>query len=253
MKILENITSFKAFLSKHDLKNKLYWFIMELITSLFFYNKKKNRYEYLDKNTNRLSVINRCIANFQYQNCKYLEIGVYKNEVFNGIALPQPNKFGCDLFANTDFKMRSDIFFEMNKKKLLFDVIFIDGLHEYNQCQRDVINSVNILKKNGVIIIHDLLPRSPLEENPKRKQLSWTGDVWKVGYELSLSSNCEFIICNADYGIGVLIPRQNFLYKKIEILKNLRFDDFYNTYYNKLPIANTEQVFAFIESKLTKI
>ena len=48
------------------------------------------------------------------------------------------------------------ITFLKNTKK--FDVIFIDGLHEYYQIRKDVINSLKYLDKNGYIVIHDLFP-----------------------------------------------------------------------------------------------
>ena len=56
--------------------------------------------------------------------------------------------------------MTSDTFFSQIEKALKFDVIFIDGLHTYYQCQKDVVNSLNHLNNNGVIFIHDLLPKN---------------------------------------------------------------------------------------------
>ena len=42
---------------------------------------------------NRISFIQRSIARFNYETCKYLEIGTYQNETFNSIPLPKKNKF----------------------------------------------------------------------------------------------------------------------------------------------------------------
>ena len=52
----------------------------------------------------------------------------------------------------------------MKNSHLKFDVIFIDGLHEYEQCQRDCLNSMKFLNDGGIILFHDFLPRSFLKK-----------------------------------------------------------------------------------------
>ena len=54
--------------------------------------------------------------------------------------------------------MTSDNYF-FNNKNNLFDLIFLDGLHTYEQTIKDIFNSLKTLKKNGVIIVHDCLPK----------------------------------------------------------------------------------------------
>jgi predicted O-methyltransferase YrrM len=50
----------------------------------------------------------------------------------------------------------SDAFFERSMVK--FDVIFIDGLHEEHQVDRDIVNSLQHLNPGGIIVLHDCLP-----------------------------------------------------------------------------------------------
>ena len=73
----------------------------------------------------------------------------------------------------------SGIFFNYlfgnNKKN--FDVIFIDGFHHYEQCRKDIINSLKVLNENGFILLHDMIPRSWIEENIPRLGTVWSGDV----------------------------------------------------------------------------
>lgn len=190
----------------------------------------------------RHAFINKAISN--YRNCKYLEIGVADNDVFNSIPLSTNNKYGVDPAQGGNFRMTSDDFFA-KYPDLMFDVIFIDGLHEYEQCQRDCINSMKRLNKGGVIFIHDLLPRSYFEEHVPRKQSSWTGDIWKVSIELMNSKNLEFKIINIDMGIGVIKTHNNFEYKKMPELKNQNFTDFLK-YYKTLPLINSEQALNYI-------
>ena len=143
--------------------------------------------------------------------------------------------------------MTSDEFFTKNNH-LKFDVIFIDGLHEYEQCQRDCINSMKYLNEGGIIFFHDFLPRSIYEEKVPRKQIAWTGDVWKVAVELNNSINVELKIINIDHGVGVLKLKKNFQYKKMDNLKNESFQEFLE-YKKKLPIISSEEGLDFLSSK----
>ena len=71
----------------------------------------------------------------------------------------------------------------------MFDIIFIDGLHHYEQVKKDIINSLNCIEENGVIILHDCIPKSYLEQAVPRSQHLWTGDVWKAFVEIRTKNN----------------------------------------------------------------
>ena len=173
---------------------------------------------------NRISFISTAVQKFQ--NCRYLEIGCSTNVCFN--AIPAINKIGVDPNAGGNVKDTSDNFFKNNKKE--FDVIFIDGLHIYEQCRKDIINSLKILSKNGFIFLHDMIPRSWVEENVPRLQSVWSGNVWKVGLELIKTKGIDFFIINADHGVGVVKKKEENVvyYDDYENIKNLKFKDFLN-------------------------
>jgi hypothetical protein len=166
------------------------------------------------------------------------------NTVFNSIPLKSDKKFGVDPFRGGNYRMTSDEFFEKHSH-LKFNVIFIDGLHEYEQCQKDCLNSIKSLEDGGIILFHDFLPRSPFEESVPRKQAAWTGDVWKVAVELNNSENVDFRIVNINNGIGILKINKNFRYHKMNNLKNENFSNFCE-YRKKLPIISSEQALEFI-------
>ena len=122
--------------------------------------------------------INAAIKKLNKKNIEYLEIGVFRNENFDLINCESKISVDPDPESKATFKTTSDEFFSNNKKK--FDVIFIDGLHEYLQCQKDTINALNCLNENGYIFFHDFVPRNFLEEyNPRIVNL-WTGDVIRI-------------------------------------------------------------------------
>jgi hypothetical protein len=214
----------------------------EIYNRIIHKEKINHHFEFENKFFKRHAFINKAISKFK--DCKYLEIGVGNNDVFNSIPLKIENKFGVDPKSGGNYRMTSDNFFK-EYSHLKFDVIFIDGLHEHKQCQKDCLNSMRQLNDNGIIFFHDFLPRSFFEEKIPRKQSAWTGDVWKVVVELANSKNVEFKIINIDSGISVLKLKKNFEYKKLDELKEKSFKE-YLEYKKNLPIITSELGLDFI-------
>lgn len=213
---------------------------------MFVRNKNIENFLTFEKNFyTRQAFINKAISMFD--NCKYLEIGVANNVVFNSIPLKMSDKFGVDPEKGGNYRMTSDRFF-LENNKLKFDVIFIDGLHYYDQCQKDCINSMKSLKEGGIIFLHDLLPQNENEQIVPQQHPSWTGDVWKVAVELLNSKNVDFKIINIDHGIGILKLKNGFSYFKMPELKDQGYEIFKN-YYKKFDIINSEEALDFINNK----
>jgi len=201
-------------------------------------------------NCNRIALINAAITKVMKlkNHCKYLEIGCDKNQTYDSIALNSDDKIGVDPVAGGNTRTTSDKFFEENNNK--FDVIFIDGLHEYFQCQKDIINSLSCLNSGGFILIHDMIPLDWRSEYVPRMQDTWNGDVWKTAYELSKSNNLEFSIVEADNGVGII---RNVLndYEYIDLsneIKNFKFKEFLEIY-KSLPIIKANKGFDYILSE----
>ena len=75
------------------------------------------------KKENRVEILQKIIDTKNYKS--YLEIGTFKNEVFDRIKCEK--KIGVDPVMQGTIRKTSDDFFLNNKDK--FDIIFIDGLH----------------------------------------------------------------------------------------------------------------------------
>ena len=232
------------------MRNLFRLFVPLIINPYYYFGKFKrndadNFFDYEKKPYNRLSVISLAISQVimkkGYENSNYLEIGCFDDKAFNSIPLPLEQKIGIDPVQGGTHRMTSDDFFSSNKKK--FDVIFIDGLHTYEQCSKDCINAMNFLNKDGIIIFHDMMPRHKTEESPK-----FSGDVWKVAYDLTKSKNVNFIIANMDQGVGLLKITSNSNYIKQLEIKNKNFDDYKNFYYKQLPSVNIKTALDFIKS-----
>lgn len=198
-------------------------------------------------NYNRVSIINYAASKYNF-NLKYLEIGCDDNIVFNSLAIKKENKFGVDPFKGGNIKTTSDDFFLNNK--ILFDIIFIDGLHTYSQCQIDILNSLKFLQPNGIIFVHDLIPIDWKTEHCPRIFDHWNGDTWKVCFELIESKNINFNIIDCDNGIGMIQKSPDFEYKKLnKDLKNKKFDFFVENF-EKLPIINYVDSLKIIDKKI---
>ena len=157
----------------------------------------------------------------------YLEIGCDKDQIFSKIFLK--NKIGVDPASGGNVRLTSDQFFEENSNN--FDIIFIDGLHEYKQVKRDILNSIECLNDNGIILVHDCLPESLAKQAVPRYKMQWNGDVWKAIVDLRRERHLEIFTCKIDQGIGIIQKKDNSsilnLDKKI---KDLKFKDFYHNH-----------------------
>ena len=204
---------------------------------------KRLEFDWQKIKLNRIDLINAFITHTKNykQECFYLEIGCNDDECFNNVLLNNDYKTGVDPLKGGNLRLTSDDFFSTNNKK--FDVIFIDGLHEYLQVQKDCINSLNCLNDDGVIIIHDMLPLSWEQECVPRFYDIWNGDVWKIGVEIMHSENLNFSIISCDQGIGILKKNNNnFNYRRMNnILAQLSYKDFLEDFFIKLPILSENQ------------
>jgi hypothetical protein len=85
----------------------------------------------------------------------------------------------------------SDTFFSWNKTR--FDVIFLDGLHTFEQTWQDLKNAMKVCNPSGLIILDDTVPCDEFSGNPEALEAyrlresagfpnygAWHGDVYKV-------------------------------------------------------------------------
>ena len=171
----------------------------------------------------RFEIIQKIIDEKKYES--YLEIGCDKDINFSKIKIKE--KIGVDPVSGGNLKMTSDKFFNTNKD--FFDCIFIDGLHLYEQARKDILNSVQFLKPNGIIILHDCLPTKIWNQIVPKIYGHWNGDVWKAIVEARTMKNIDTYTCKADHGLGIILKRPNrniLILNKINF-KKLKYKDYY--------------------------
>jgi hypothetical protein len=177
----------------------------------------------------RFHVINYLIEKYNLIN--YLEIGVFKGE--NIREVQALHKDGVDPGVEgyspleVNYPISSDKFFELIKghNEIKYDLIFIDGLHEYSQVKKDIENSLNHLQPYGFIVMHDCNPVSYEAQLPNRQTIAWNGDVWKAFVEFKQNnSHYDCCVVDIDFGIGVIKNNSN-LFNSIPLI-NMDYQTF---------------------------
>lgn len=129
----------------------------------------------------------------------YLEIGVEHGFTLENVDVEQ--RWGVDPAPTFDlsrlpkgvrfFKETSDEFFQQLEQGTCFDVVFLDGLHTFEQTYKDLLNTLAHLRE-GAVLIDDTVPFDEVSAMPdqraslaKRSELGleglwWHGDVWKI-------------------------------------------------------------------------
>jgi hypothetical protein len=152
----------------------------------------------------RTEIINGLIARYDYKS--YLEIGVNTpaQPGYNWVGITAEIKHGVDPNVDTTYKMTSDDFFEKHVTQK-YDIVFVDGLHIFEQAYRDIVNSLANLNENGIIVVHDCNPVTEITQRRVRASDAWHGDVWKAIVKLRIE-NPDLDICtvDTDEGCGII-------------------------------------------------
>ena len=114
----------------------------------------------------------------------------HKNLNFNKI---KKNFYNNTFFFKERLKVfegTSDDFFLQNKR--FFDIIYVDGSHEFSNVYKDAFNSFNVLNQNGIIIFDDFLKKyyKDLKKDPIIAILNFISKhkknikILNVGYQI---------------------------------------------------------------------
>jgi len=103
--------------------------------------------------------------------------------MFETGALPEGVRFS---------QVESDAFFTTYEGRLSFDLCLVDGLHNWEQSYRDILNCFNMLAIGGLVLVDDVIPddevsgmrsyEAAMTEKARRGSSSrrWQGDVCRA-------------------------------------------------------------------------
>lgn len=158
----------------------------------------------------------------RFRRARYLEIGVNVGVLFLHVRahwkvavdpvrriprwkwLAHPNTALRARFVETT----SDDYFAALGPAETFDVVFVDGLHTYEQSLRDVEHALAHLSSEGVVLVHDCNPADPISGGPDpgaTGDTGWCGEVWKTIVHLRSSrDDLDALTLDTDFGVGVI-------------------------------------------------
>lgn len=160
--------------------------------------------------------INRALS--RHPTPTYLEIGVRDGESFRLVSAV--HKIGVDPVPTEAMKTlrpgeqyfptTSDDFFRHHAPSVLepasVHVAQIDGLHEFRQTVRDLLNLEPYMRADGVVFFDDFNPTTPERAGESPTGGAWNGDVWKVAVFLALARpDLSYWTVDADEGIGLVV------------------------------------------------
>lgn len=154
------------------------------------------------KPVRRFEAVNRLLR--LHEQPRYLEIGVCEGATFERVEAP--TKVAVDPEFRFDHvraqaetpgasyhEVTSDQYFgTVVGADEMFDVIYLDGLHTFEQTLRDLLNALPHLQPHGTILVDDVRPPSYLASLPDRQNFftvrsaigvtdqAWMGDVYKL-------------------------------------------------------------------------
>ena len=137
---------------------------------------------------------------------RYLEIGVHSGETFHAVtaarkvAVDPAFRFSIAEAAEADptaefHPMTSDAYFAATPGDAeTFDLVFLDGLHTFEQTLRDLMNALARVRADSIIVIDDVLPNGHpaaigdpdvfvryFDAVPGTDR-AWMGDVYRLVY-----------------------------------------------------------------------
>ena len=206
----------------------------------------------------------------------YLEIGVSRGDTFFSIDVPRKIAVDPDFQFDWQAEQKENVVFnqvtsdewflkcDVSRK---FDLIFLDGLHTFEQTFRDFCNSLAVAHDRTVWLIDDVVPTDPYSAWPERLEAvrlrkktfgldvrGWQGDVFKVVFMIhDFFPMMSFRTINSNGNPQTLVwkaPRSNFkpLFNSAEAVSRLTFFDFQRHFDVMHPGTEQEIMAAFTSS-----
>jgi hypothetical protein len=186
----------------------------------------------------------------------YLEVGVFDGSTFNNVTFETKDavdpKFRFDVREHTTpkarfFEVASDDFFVHFHRDKKYDLIFLDGLHTFEQTFRDFCASLaGAAHERTVWLIDDVFPVDIFSAHPdqktalrfrhatENKRKAWHGDVYKVVFTINdFFPNLSFRTIKTGGNHQTVVwqsPRTNFkpTFNDLERISRLTYYDIYD-------------------------
>lgn len=169
---------------------------------------------------------------------KYLEVGVQYMENWDRITCDHKQGVEPNKISNPNiYHGTSDQFFAQNME--MYDLVFIDGDHNYAQVIKDFYNALRYLNEGGAIVFHDALPHT-IEYTHELK----CGTVYKALLEIRSNHFFDFVTFEENHGVCVVRPHK----KDIAIeCRNISWEKFWKERFAILNVGDWDYFKAYIK------
>lgn len=117
---------------------------------------------------------------------------------------------------STQAESGEELFSELMKSGERFDLVFVDPWHTYISSLRDITFGLQLIKDDGVLLIHDCNPPNATCAEPEYRAGEWCGVTFAAYLDVVLfTSGIHYITVDSDYGCGIISKdhRLGHLYK----------------------------------------
>jgi len=117
-----------------------------------------------------------------------------------------------------------------------FDLVFVDPFHTVKDTKRDLNTALEFLAENGIIIVHDCLPKTEYLVGPPRMG-PWCGQTFEAFLKFR-AKHPEWLsgIVDIDCGCGIIYPSKKASPAQQKALKKIDLGSLSNWhYFNSLP------------------
>jgi hypothetical protein len=131
-----------------------------------------------------------------------------------------------------DFSVESEngeeLFEKLIRSGERFDVVFVDPYHTYSASLRDLVYGLQLVKPNGIVLVHDCFPPNEFAASPTFISGEWCGLTFAAYLDVILfKPEIQYFTIDSDYGCGVIyrageFPQFQYASKNSELIQQWR-------------------------------
>ncbi len=112
---------------------------------------------------------------------------------------------GYPMEYRTDASTSGDLVQKVRTRGLAYDVILVDGWHEYDNAFNDLTSALSLLRPGGTVVVHDCMPPDAEHATPKYHPGPWCGVSYEAFLDVVLATDrLSYLTVDTDYGCGII-------------------------------------------------
>ncbi len=118
---------------------------------------------------------------------------------------PEDFSDGAEVHFSTPAESSEALCGEILRSGQRFDLVFVDSWHAYETSLRDLVFGLQLIKQNGLLLVHDCSPPTPESAEPENRPGEWCGVTYAAFLDLVLpAENLPYATVDSDYGCAMI-------------------------------------------------